>query len=290
MSKTCDLIGRRFGKLTVTGKTKLREDRYAVWHCRCDCGNECNVNTKRLNRGTITDCGCVPKTAANNGSKAVDLTGMVFGSLTALYRTENRGSRTAWICKCECGNEVTVTTHDLRAGKTKSCGCRSHADRAYRDLTGMQIGRLSVLSKTDKRDGKGSVYWLCRCSCGNECLYSADSLVHGGIVSCGCYRKEVVCANIGCRLHRVDGTCVERLLSTRARSDSKSGHVGIHITKDGRYRATIGFKGKQYDLGTYEKLENALAARHRGEEMHRDFLDRYYGGQGKKEILKGIKI
>ena len=282
MSKACDLIGRRFGKLTVIEKTELKEDRYTVWHCRCDCGNECNVNTKRLNRGTITNCGCVPKKAMNNGSKAADLTDMVFGSLTALYRTENHGDRTAWLCRCVCGNEVVVTTHDLRAGKTKSCGCLSHANPSYRDLTGMQIGRLRVLSKTDKRDYKGSIYWRCRCSCGNVCLYSADSLIYGHIVSCGCYRKEVISANIAYQPHRVDGTCVERLLSTKARPDSKSGYVGIHIRKNGRYRATIGFKGKQYDLGTYEKLEDALAARRRGEEMHQDFLDWYYSEQGKE--------
>lgn len=276
MPKTCDLTGCKFGKLTVVKKTELTEDRYAVWRCRCDCGNECNVNTKRLKRGTVTDCGCVPKTEMRNGSKAADLTNMVFGNLTALYRVENRRGRTAWLCRCVCGNEVVVTNHSLRSGETKSCGCLSHANPAYRDLSGTQIGRLTVLSKTDKRDAKGSIYWHCRCSCGADCYYTEDSLIHGNIKSCGCYRKEVVYASIGYQPHRIDGTCVERLLRTKARVDSNSGHVGIHIRKDGRYRATIGFKGKRYDLGTYEKLEDALAARRRGEEMHEDFINWYY--------------
>lgn len=56
-----DLIGRSFGKLTVVSQAPQLEDRYYTWNCWCDCGGEIVVNTKRLTRGTITDCGCVPK-------------------------------------------------------------------------------------------------------------------------------------------------------------------------------------------------------------------------------------
>lgn len=61
MSRTSDLTGRRFGKLTVLASTGEQEDRYWIWRCRCDCGKEIVVNTKRLTRGTISDCGCMKK-------------------------------------------------------------------------------------------------------------------------------------------------------------------------------------------------------------------------------------
>lgn len=70
----------------------------------------------------------------------------------------------------------------------------------------------------------------------------------------------------------MEGTCLERLCMTKARADSKSQHVGIYITTNGRYRASIGFKGKRYHLGTFVKLEDALAARKRGEQMHEVFV------------------
>lgn len=271
-----DLTGQRFGKLTVLERTDEKEDRYAVWMCRCDCGNICKVNTKRLKRGTIESCGCIPKQDMRFGPKSVDLTGMRFGKLTALRRVENKGKYTAWMCRCDCGKEKVVTTHDLRAGHTKSCGCMSHRNMPYRDLTGQKIEMLTVLEKTEKRDAKGSIIWRCQCDCGNECFYTEDALIHGNTVSCGCYRKGVLPQKMQDSLHRVDGTCVERLLQQKARTDNRSGHVGIHLTKDNRYYAMIGFRGKRYNLGTYSNLEDALKARRRGEEMHIDFLEKYH--------------
>ena len=73
-----DLTGRRFGKITVVSRNPQLEDRYYTWNCQCDCGRQIVVNTKRLTRGTVTNCGCVPKTKYQ---RSIDLTGEVFGPL-----------------------------------------------------------------------------------------------------------------------------------------------------------------------------------------------------------------
>lgn len=58
------------------------------------------------------------------GPSAVDLTGKVFGKLTALKCTgESVGENLLWVCICSCGNTVTVMSGSLRSGNTKSCGC-----------------------------------------------------------------------------------------------------------------------------------------------------------------------
>lgn len=51
-----------------------------------------------------------------------DLTGKKFGRLTAIKRDFTK-KRTAWLCKCECGNTKIVTSTHLKSGLTKSCGC-----------------------------------------------------------------------------------------------------------------------------------------------------------------------
>lgn len=48
------------------------------------------------------------------------------------------------------------------------------------------------------------------------------------------------------RLHRVDGTCIEFLEKRKYRKDNKSGFRGVFRTANGRYRVSIGFRGRPY--------------------------------------------
>ena len=60
------------------------------------------------------------------------------------------------------------------------------------DLTGQKIGRLTVLSKTNKRNAGGSIIWLCKCDCGKLCERSSNSLRSKSATnhSCGCFNTE----------------------------------------------------------------------------------------------------
>ena len=53
----------------------------------------------------------------------IDLTGIRVGKLIVIGPAERKNGRTAWHCKCDCGNETTVLTQQLTHGLTKSCGC-----------------------------------------------------------------------------------------------------------------------------------------------------------------------
>lgn len=61
--------------------------------------------------------------------KAEDLTGREFGYLKALYRTDDRISKSGqkkvrWMCECQlCGTKKVVNAQDLKRGSTISCGC-----------------------------------------------------------------------------------------------------------------------------------------------------------------------
>lgn len=62
-----------------------------------------------------------------NGGKrrsALDLTGQKYGKLTVLRSTEERrGTSVVWKCRCECGKIHYASSHNLRNGLVKSCGC-----------------------------------------------------------------------------------------------------------------------------------------------------------------------
>jgi hypothetical protein len=50
--------------------------------------------------------------------------GQKFNKLTVIERAgSDKHQKALWLCRCECGNETTAVTQQLRAGKKKSCGC-----------------------------------------------------------------------------------------------------------------------------------------------------------------------
>lgn len=53
-----------------------------------------------------------------------NLVGKKIGRLTVIKRADdNRHGGTMWVCRCECGNELTVFAGNLSRKNTRSCGC-----------------------------------------------------------------------------------------------------------------------------------------------------------------------
>lgn len=261
-------IGHRVGHLTVVEETGERRNGYPVWRCSCDCGGEILLDSRYLQRQTVTDCGCITKTRG----RQVDLTGMRFGKLTAMEPTDERGrcGGTIWKCRCDCGNDVYADITQLRQGNKKSCGCWSQPQlKAY---IGKRFAHLVVIEYAGKRDGMHR--WKCKCDCGNETIVDQSKLRSGWTESCGCVKAERIRAGLGC----IDGTAVAAVTKTKKTllADNTSGYAGVYRHKSGKWVAQITFKKKTYYLGCYTELQDAVKARRCGEEMHDDFLKWYY--------------
>jgi hypothetical protein len=56
------------------------------------------------------------------------------------------------------------------------------------DLCGSIFGRLKVLKKSPKKQGK-QILWECICSCGNKKLSTRTCLINNYTKSCGCHSK-----------------------------------------------------------------------------------------------------
>ena len=135
-----DLTGMRFGKLVVLRVDEERtKDGKVYWICRCDCGNIASVQSTSLTRKTngVKSCGCAKnskeakeKARITRESYPQDITGMRFGRLTVIRKTNIKSKRASdngaylWECRCDCGNicyysrYALITPHGVR-----SCGC-----------------------------------------------------------------------------------------------------------------------------------------------------------------------
>lgn len=126
--KRLNLVGQKFGKLTVIEPAGVNKNQRTQWLCECDCGQRVIALGNGLKTGNTKSCGCFQKERQRlAGKKNLHvLTGMKFGRLTAIKRVENRGKDVCWLCDCDCGNTAIVRAKDLSSSRdrsTKSCGC-----------------------------------------------------------------------------------------------------------------------------------------------------------------------
>lgn len=163
--KVDTMIGKRFGKLVVLSLNNDKGEK--VYHCKCDCGNECDKVGWRLRNGSVKSCGhCNHVGEEHNGVK-------IIGQI----------SKGQVICKCPyCGKEFQALYNLITSGRVKSCGCQS---KSYKDLAGMRFGKLIVMYDTGKTYD-GNHIWHCKCDCGNEKDIRSKNLINGETHSCGC--------------------------------------------------------------------------------------------------------
>lgn len=64
-------------------------------------------------------------------SKLKKMIGEIFGRLKVIAQAPSKNGRTYWVCECSCTTPPTICivgAHQLRSGRTRSCGClRSEA-------------------------------------------------------------------------------------------------------------------------------------------------------------------
>lgn len=198
-----------------------------------------------------------------------------------------------WHCKCDCGNEIDVPYNSLVYCNQKSCGCqkKEHDQKLQTFLTHVAGTSVDMLKSkkipTDNTTGYKGVYlirgkYVAKIVFQNETIVGQTLLQTGKTKSCGCIQKDIYKDN----LKLVDGTSVTILEANKNRliASNTSGYTGVYQNKkNGKWVAQITFKRKSYYLGSYEKIEDAIKARQRGEEMHDDFLEWYYQQKAENE-------
>jgi hypothetical protein len=212
------MIGKRFGKLTVIRDTGERYHKHIIYECLCDCGNTKNVPSLRLGNGGTKSCGCLK--AKEGGRKpfvrnevkirkvTLDKKGLKIHRLTIIDFKKEPRTPVRVVLQCDCGNIITKSAKDFLKGKIKSCGCitkekwdiarkrkeekksiiKDTTFKPTKDLTGLQIGKISVLylcgARVTKARSKNAL-WYCRCKCGKELIKTTQALLSDADI-CGC--------------------------------------------------------------------------------------------------------
>ena len=141
-------------------------------------------------------CGIICSERGNEKKmgRKLELSGKRFGRLTVIRENGKKNGRTAWLCKCDCGNYTTVQGSLLNKGRVVSCGCfrKEQLKKAQRkdfdkDLLNKKIGKLTIVEYL------GNDLWKCKCECGNYTTKKRSYLLehkNDKDYSCGCSREK----------------------------------------------------------------------------------------------------
>lgn len=71
VNEITDMIGKKFGRLTVVEYTGKRDKHnYKIYKCKCDCNNIIYVNSNKLKSGNTKSCGCLKTEQLTKHSKS----------------------------------------------------------------------------------------------------------------------------------------------------------------------------------------------------------------------------
>lgn len=146
MGKFINIIGKKFGTYTVLKRIVKPNDTNTYFECVCDCGKKKIICSQHLRYGRAKTCRTCFESKHN-------LIGKQFGKLKVIKDgglNNHKKPKKQWLCKCNCGNEVMITTHHLLDGYSKSCGCTLK----YKDRTTAAFNSLfsSYRSSADSRN------------------------------------------------------------------------------------------------------------------------------------------
>ena len=188
------IIGRRFNHLVVVKRVEDHVssggNKFPAYDCVCDCGRHKIVTAGKLKTNHVMSCG-----KCGIYDRKIDLTGRVFDKLTVIsengyYEYPNGERDYKWLCKCECGNYVTVRGNSLKAEGNHNCGCYRKELRVTDDeMIDHRFGMLVVVERAEPEyatDGALISRWKCKCDCGNEIIVKGRELRNGSRQSCGC--------------------------------------------------------------------------------------------------------
>jgi len=197
--------------------------------------------------------------------KAANLSGKRFGRLTAVEKAaENNSGNLTWLCICDCGKRVVVTTSNLNSNGTRSCGCLKRGDRAK--VEGPFVDHLHTAwrnmlercynprHKSFKHyGGKGVTVCAAWRDFSNFYLWASTRYAEGLEIDredgSGSYTEE------NCRF-------VTKSLNNTNQCKRKSNLDYTGVTAHGKgFRAGLAYEKTKYHLGTFPTIREAVIAR-----------------------------
>lgn len=215
--------------------------------------------------------------------------GDIYGFIKVLDSDNTSASRTKiWICQClKCGQTFKNSGQEIFRLQNVGCPeCAKKVNLALREKNakkyiGMDYEDLHVIDFAGIKyyNKKNVPIMTCQCKCGNIVDIPLARLKAGQAKKCKqCSKKHLELGHKIIQTASVDGTSIIGIDGRRQKNkNNTSGYTGVSWnTRQKKWRAYINFKRKQYCLGNYDNLDDAIQARKDAEKfIYGNFLKWY---------------
>lgn len=182
-NKGPDLVGRRFGRLTVLRETAKTREGERRWECACDCGGTKTTRQGLLRDGKTSSCGCLQRETrlANRGEAHYAWKGDAALPITKRQRAQKMYA----LGSCDdCGKPATDRHH--KDGDTGN-NVASNIGLLCRRCHMIEDGRLERLKATARLNGEKRRLPPRPCS---HCAKPARVFWHGVCGACNEYQRR----------------------------------------------------------------------------------------------------
>lgn len=250
--KTKDLTGQVFGRLTVLYQAPCRKtsggSSKVVWHCRCSCGNEVNVDARQLLSGDTKSCGCYNRDVARERMKNMD----------HYWNAQRNKIYSKKYC------EYDLTSENYGIGWTSATHSKFIFDKEDYDKIKNYCWNLNDLEYIcSHEEDTHKTLFMHRVILG---LWTNDDKWKDLQVD---HINHNVWDNRKINLRIVD--CPQNVWNRKVNDVTSENHPGIDWDNNmNSWRVRIGYRGDRKDLGHFTSLQEAIKVREEAE-------NKYYG-------------
>lgn len=192
-----------------------------------------------------------------------------------------------YVCEClKCGKTFECNGSTVFKYSETGCGeCRKklRIEERAEQCIGKCYGNIEILNLSDKKVSNPRAHRdliaSCLChKCGSITDIRLSRLRAGKVKECKyCSRKNLQLGYDLTSEALKDGTNAFFLKNRKVNKNSQTGYTGVSLyASTGKYRASITFQKKQYHLGLFENIDDAISARKEAEkQIYGPFLDWY---------------
>lgn len=169
----------------------------------------------------------------------IDLEGRQFLARRVVeYLGRAANGHNMWLCRCECGAESKLATHEITKPNPAQCICQKRK-KTESALVGKRFGRIFVEGFSEVIEGDS--HWNCVCDCGHKWVVMGQSLRSGATQSCGCLMRDLVSiratkhGKCGSPVYRRWDSMIQRCYNKKFKHYSYYGGRGISVCDRWRF-------------------------------------------------------